>query len=263
MNEYLDFAIDFARTAGKIMQDNFHADKGISYKSDHTIVTKVDTQINQLLIQEVEASFPGHCVQGEENSQGTGRYVWVCDPVDGTAMYARGVPVAMFSLALVVDGTPVIGVAYDPFMEALYSAEQGKGAFCNGQKLQVNDLALGDQRVVANFDFYPFAEYDFGDVLRALDRQNYFVSLGSAVHACMCVASGDFAFSIFPGTTGKNYDIAAAKVIVEEAGGHVTALFGQEQRYDQDINGAIISNGRVHGELVEVIKQHLIRKNHP
>ena len=101
------------------------------------------------------------------------------------------------------------------------------------------------------------------DVLRALDRQNYFVSLGSAVHACMCVASGDFAFSIFPGTTGKNYDIAAAKVIVGEAGGRVTDLFGHEQRYDQDINGAIISNGRVHGELVEAMKRFLARKNHP
>ena len=60
----------------------------------------------------------------------------------------------------------------------------------------------------------------------------------------MCVAKGDFNLAIFPGTKHKNCDIAAAKVIVEEAGGKVTNLFGNEQRYDEDIKGAVISNGK-------------------
>ena len=76
----------------------------------------------------------------------------------------------------------------------------------------------------------------------------------------MCVANGDFNLAIFPGTEHKQYDIAAAKVIVEEAGGKVTDLFGNEQRYDEKINGAIISNGKVHSEVVSVIKQFLKNK---
>ena len=70
----------------------------------------------------------------------------------------------------------------------------------------------------------------------------------------MCVANGDFNLAIYPGTKHKNCDIAAVKVIVEEAGGKVTDLFGNEQRYDCDINGAIISNVIVHNEVVELMK---------
>lgn len=73
----------------------------------------------------------------------------------------------------------------------------------------------------------------------------------------MSVENGDFAIAIFPGTKHKNCDIAAAKVIVEEAGGKCTNLFGEEQRYDQDIKGAIISNNIVHQEVVETIKKYL------
>lgn len=57
-----------------------------------------------LLIDKVKEIFPEHCVDGEEEQFGYSDYVWVCDPVDGTAMYARHIPVAVFSLALVITG---------------------------------------------------------------------------------------------------------------------------------------------------------------
>ena len=68
---------------------------------------------------------------------------------------------------------------------------------------------------------------------------------------------GDFSLAIFPRTKHKNCDIAAVKVIVEEAGGKVTDLFGNEQRYDESINGAIISNKKVHDEVTKTIKKYL------
>ena len=77
----------------------------------------------------------------------------------------------------------------------------------------------------------------------------------------MCIAEGNFNLAIFPGTTHKNCDIAAVKIIVSEAGGIVTDLFGKEQKYDSDINGALISNGIVHDEVVELIKKYLVDKN--
>ena len=79
--------------------------------------------------------------------------------------------------------------------------------------------------------------------------------LGSTTHASVLVAQGDLVANIFPGTKGKNVDIATAKVIVEEAGGKVTDLFGNDQRYDRDIQGAILSNGVVHDEIVRVMKE--------
>lgn len=67
------------------------------------------------------------------------------------------------------------------------------------------------------------------------------------------MAGGRYEAAIFPGTKGKAVDVAAAKVIVEEAGGKVTDMFGNDQRYDQDIRGVIVSNGVVHNKIVSYL----------
>ncbi len=258
--EYLNFAKEIAYKAGEIMIKYFKGDNGASYKFDQTIVTKADTEINKYLIERVKATFPTHSVDGEEEQFGESNYVWVCDPVDGTAMYARHIPVAVFSLALVINGISTVGVVYDPFTENLYSAIKGNGAYKNNEKISVNDIELDDIRSVSNFDMWPKSDYNLYDLIKELGKKTYFVGIGSVIRACMCVANGDFNLAIFPGTKNKNFDIAAVKVIVEEAGGKVTDLFGNEQRYDKNINGAVISNGKVHSEVVAVIKQLLKNK---
>lgn len=257
--EYLDFAKEIAYEAGKIMLKYFNSKNISSYKGDKTIVTLADKEINTYLINRVKQKFPEHCVDGEEEQFGESNYVWVCDPVDGTAMYARHIPVAVFSLALVVDGESKVGVVYDVFTDTLYSAIKGEGAYKNGEKISVNNYELEDMRSVSNYDMWPEAEYKIYDIIKEIGNKTYFVSIGSVIRGAMCVASGEFNLAIFPGTKRKNCDIAAVKVIVEEAGGKVTNLFGEEQRYDKDINGAIISNGIVHEEVINIIKQILNR----
>ena len=252
---YLEFAKDIAKKAKDIMLKYFNEDNGSNYKCDNTIVTKADTEINEYLINRVKEVFPTHSVDGEEESFGNSEYVWVCDPVDGTAMYARHIPIAVFSLALVVSGTPIIGVVYDPFTDSLYTAIKGKGAYKNNTKIQVNDIEFNDMRSVSHYDMWSKSPYNIYDAIKELGNKTYMLSIGSIARACMCVANGDFNLAIFPGTKHKNCDIAAAKVIVEEAGGKVTDLFGNEQRYDSDINGAIISNGKVHDETLSIIKK--------
>lgn len=255
--EYLEFAKEIAYEAGNIMKKYFNEDNGASYKFDQTIVTKADTEINSLLINKVKEKYPSHSVDGEEEQFGKSEYVWVCDPVDGTAMYARHIPVAVFSLALVMNGVSTVGVVYDVFTDNLYTAIKGEGAYRNGTKISVNNIKLDDMKSVSQFDMWPEAEYNIYDSIKELGKQTYFVSIGSIIRASMCIANGDFNLAIFPGTKHKNCDIAAAKVIVEEAGGKVTDLFGNEQRYDQDINGAVISNSLVHSEAVTVIKNNV------
>ncbi len=255
MEEYLEFAKEIAKEAGRIMLKYFEEDNGSDYKNDNTIVTKADTEINHYLIDKVKEKYPSHSVDGEEAQFGKSDYVWVCDPVDGTAMYARHIPVAVFSLALVINGEPQLGVIYDPFTDSLYTATKGKGAFKNNCPIHVNNLDLDDMKSISNFDIWPDVEYDIFSVIKQLGQKTHFVGIGSVSRACMCVATGEFNLVIFPGTEHKNCDIAAAKIIVEEAGGKVTDLFGNEQRYDTDINGAIISNGIVHEEAVNAIKK--------
>ena len=262
MNEYenyLEFAKEIAKEAGKIMKKYFSRKDISSYKGDKTIVTLADKEINSYLIKRVKERFPTHSVDGEEEQFGKSEYVWVCDPVDGTAMYARSIPVAVFSLALVIDGIPMVGVIYDPFMDNTYTAIKGKGAYQNDEKINVNDYDLNDIETVCHCDMWSKAEYNICKVFEELRKKTSLNDIGSIARACVCVATGDYSLAIFTGTKHKNCDIAAVKVIVEEAGGIVTDLFGHEQRYDKSINGAIISNGKVHNEVVNTIKKYLIK----
>lgn len=258
--EYLEFAKEIANKAKEIMIRYFNVDDKSSYKEDDTIVTIADKEINDYLIKRVKEIYPEHSVDGEEKQFGESKMVWVCDPIDGTAMYARHIPVSVFSLALVVDGESVLGVVMDPSTDNIYSAVKGGGAYLNDKPIHVSDILLDDKRSVSNLDMWPEAEYNLFDPIKKLGEKTYFVGLGSVIRASMCVASGEFNLAIFPGTKHKNCDIAAAKVIIEEAGGKVTDLFGNDQRYDESINGAIMSNGVVHQEVVEAMKQYLNNK---
>lgn len=260
MKEYLEFAKEICYKAGKIMKQYFNENNGAYYKYDKTIVTKADKEINEYLIQRVKEKFPNHCVDGEEKQFGKSNYMWVCDPIDGTAMYARHIPIAVFSLALVIDGISQVGVVYDVFTDNIYSAVRGEGAYRNGNPIHVNDLDLTDMRSVANFDMWPNSDYNIYDAIKILGNKTYFVGIGSVIRASMCVANGDFTLAIFPGTKHKNCDIAAVKVIIEEAGGKVTNLFGKEQRYDEDIVGAVMSNGKIHDEVIMTLKETLKKK---
>lgn len=253
--EYLEFVKSVARSAGEIMLRYFSGDNGKRYKADRSVVTKADTEINSLLIEKVRHKYPGHRADGEEEQFGEGNMVWVCDPLDGTAVYTRHLPISVFSLALVDDGKPVVGVIYDPFTDSMYRACLGGGAFRNGEKISVNDYALDDSRGAANYDMWSGAPYDIYKLLVRLRDSTYFLSIGSVIRACACVAEGNLVMTVFPGTRHKNCDIAAAKVIVEEAGGKVTDILGNEQRYDGDINGAIVSNGKVHDEVVSMTRR--------
>ena len=157
---------------------------------------------------------------------------------------------------LVIDGQPEISVVYAPFTNQLYHAVCGGGAFMNDQPIRVNEKVL-ERGAVMNIDWWVSAEWDVMQVAHDLACKTgvYVLSPGSTTHAAMLVARGEYVASLFPGTRGKNVDMAAAKVIIEEAGGKVTDIFGKEQRYDRNIRGVVVSNGIVHDEIIEALKE--------
>lgn len=257
--QYLDFAKNIALEAGGIMRSYFGKELGIELKEDETIVTKVDKEINQLVIDRVHQQFPGHGIDGEEDSaEGEADDSWVCDPIDGTNPYAVTLAVSVFSIAFVKDGIPMVGVIYDPFADRMFWAVKGEGAFINGEPTRVSQEGFG-KGARLSYDQWATADYDVLTPLAKIAKETdtYMLSPGSTTHMAALVAQGDFVASVFPGTKGKNVDIAAAKVIVEEAGGKVTDIFGNEQRYDSDIKGAIVSNGIVHDEIVEQLGRYV------
>lgn len=261
MNEYKKFAEDFAIKAGQIMRQNFKLGMIKQWKSDNTPVTETDLKINSLLIDEIKNRFPGHSVKAEEfsNLASGSDYVWVCDPVDGTIPFSHGIPISTFSLALTKNGESILGVIYDPFQDRMYSAVKGNGAYLNNQKINVSksDQLFG---TAAEYEMFENANYGINKLQERLTNNGVkLMRLCSVVYASALVAAGELAFTIFPHTTA--HDAAAVKIIVEEAGGKVTDLFGQEQRYDADIKGFIASNGILHETLVSLCKELLIIKS--
>ncbi len=251
MNEYLEFAKKIANYAGSVMKEYFYKDQGVEYKDDRTPVTIADKKINEYLINEVKKTYPQHKVIGEELSlQNNSKYAWVCDPLDGTSMFTRGLPVSVFSLALVYDGSPIVGVVYDPFLDEMYTAIKGEGAYCNGKKITVNNKKLGELGCSIDYCMWNNAKYDTLEIVKEIRALAKICSCGSVAHACMLVASGKINAEIFPGTSHGNCDIAASKLIVEEAGGITSNFHGESQRYDQDIDGFVAANKEVHNELI-------------
>jgi fructose-1,6-bisphosphatase/inositol monophosphatase family enzyme len=255
--EQLIFATNLAKEAGEIMLKYFNSPiLKVKHKEDNTPVTIADKKINQLIIDNVIKKYPEHAVNGEEQStKNTAEYTWVCDPIDGTIPFIKQIPIATFSLALTRNGSPILGVMYDPFHNKMYTARKGFGAYCNDEKIMVSKKPLNIS--VINIESWQGGIRDVIPPLHkfATQTQMYHIHFPSVVYASMLVASGKIEAEVFPGGRGKNVDIAAAKIIIEEAGGKVTDLDGNEQRYDQDINGAIVSNGIVHNQIVKLLTQ--------
>lgn len=258
MEEYLNFACSIARYAGGEIRNNFLQLKNIGFKEDKTVVTEVDKKINHYLIEKVREVYPEHSVIGEEERDvHDSKYIWVCDPVDGTGMFTDGIPVSVFSLALVVDGEVQVGVVYDPHLDKMYTAIKGKGAYCNGERISVNKLHYGDLGYRVNYEMWNNAKFDTMMIARDMLDKARVSSIGSVARSCMAIASGAFSCDLFPGMEHGNCDIAASSLIVQEAGGCVTNFYGNEQRYDTDIEGAIISNGVSHEEILEKVKKYV------
>ncbi len=259
---YLPFAVDLAKKAGAIIRKNFTMGMKKEWKEDHSPLTVTDTTINQMVIDAVKKKFPDHGIIAEEGSNHNGEeYVWVCDPVDGTIPFSLGIPTCGFSIALVHSGVPILGVVYDPFSERFFVAEHGKGALLNSQNIKVSSHASLDGTFVGIEAWKDWRKVQSVDPAKlntiVSDRGAKVLRLGSFVYQCMLVAAGELVGVLFP--FRSPWDGAAVKIIVEEAGGKVTDLYGNEQRYDRPTNGLVVSNDKLHGELISIVSQAVIK----
>lgn len=241
-----------AAEAGKIMKKYYRIDQGVEIKSDSTPVTIADKAVNDLLIERVKAEFSDCGVLGEEESWNEDREkLWVCDPIDGTVGYILHIPTSAFSLAFVVDGVVKAAVAYNPWVDELYSAVIGEGAFRNDQPIHVSSKDWGEHVHIAQSSGGkdPFRDKE---LVEELSAQKIYInsSPGIVYHGCL-IADGSIEGRVFMYHTA--HDIAAVKLIIEEAGGKVTDIDGNEQRYDRKLNGALMSNGIIHEKILELV----------
>jgi fructose-1,6-bisphosphatase/inositol monophosphatase family enzyme len=253
-DDLLSFAKGVAHEAGGLILQYFDSsEKDVQIKADESPVTIADKLINQLVIDRVATSFPEHGVLAEEGSQNQDRkQLWVCDPIDGTKGFIQRIPTSLFSLAYVVDGRPEVAVVADPFQNKIFSAVRGKGAWVNDQPIKVTTYSELKGATVAIGVSYHELKIRMAFFDKLLDRGVNQLMVPGNVFRSSLVATGNIEAHIFPGKSA--HDVAAAKLIIEEAGGKVTDLYGKEQRYDGRIYGAIITNGsQLHNQLVELI----------
>lgn len=253
--EFVPRMAEIAREAGALLMKFFHHRVKIEYKGDADLVTEADRSSEKLILQRIRAYWPDHEVIGEEGArvETGGDYRWYVDPLDGTTNFAHGFPVFCVSLGLTFKGKRKAAVLYDPTREELFSAEFGKGAYLNGQKIEVSKTAKLAQSLVAtgfpshkrhknpNIYFYHQLTLRTHGVRRA----------GSAALDLACVACGRF--DGFWEFNLNAWDTTAGILIVEEAGGKVTGFQGQSLEItDRDV---MASNGLIHADLVNEFKE--------
>lgn len=257
MKKYLDFAKNLARESEKIALKYFSFETENTWKEDQTPLTKADTEINDLVIKRVNETFPNHSIYGEEKSckKDDSQYIWVCDPIDGTMPFSCGLPTFTFSIALVdqTNGQPIFGLINDPIMKNMYWAYKNGGAHRNNQKISVNKNTTLTNTYLNTDGSGKSIGFSSLPLFQSLSEQGCRVmKLLSVIYGGIQVANGKFIGTVFYGPHG--HDIAALKIITEEAGGKVTDLNGEERRYDENGLGCIASNKILHEEILKCVK---------
>ena len=247
------FAVDLAKAASETIRRDFAWRTETEKKVDGTDVTSTDKVVNAMIINAVNKEFPNHDIFGEEKSDMTRKssYVWVCDPLDGTTVFSKGIPTFSFALSLVINGTPNIGVIADS-SGRMYVGMLGKGSFLDGERLHVSKHDRLEKALIgiSSWKGEQISLIKMPEKLRSEGAG--FLDLGSIASMGALVSCGNMTASVHP--ADKPWESAALKVIVTEAGGRVTDLYGNEQRYDREIRGGIISNGLIHDELLRLVR---------
>jgi histidinol-phosphatase len=237
----LELALRLADAADEISLPRFRSGIAFETKPDLTPVTEADRAVETRLRELMTEARPGDACLGEEHGvSGEGGRRWILDPIDGTRNYARGVPVWATLVALEEDGAVRLGVVSAPALGRRWWAERGTGAFADGERIGVSSVERVEDAVLS------FAyENDVPEIAR---RAWHVRGLGDFwAHVLVAEGAVDGAVDAIG---IKEWDLAAAQVIVEEAGGRFSDFAG-ESRIDN--REAISSNGLLHDEILDAV----------
>jgi myo-inositol-1(or 4)-monophosphatase len=227
--------------------------------SQRDLVTAYDKACDALILAHLQATFPTDLFLTEESYQESQpidlSHTWVIDPIDGTTNFAHAFPQCAVSIAYVVDAQPVVGVVYNPITNELFTATKNGGAHLNGVPLQVSSVrALSHSLLATGFpnDQKTTSHDNMGYFLTFMEQCHGVRRLGSAAldlaYTAMGRLDGFWELRLSP------WDIAAAVLMITEAGGCVTGWQGQPLRLDQRKIDIIGSNGQpsLHQEIVAI-----------
>ena len=218
-----------AREAGKILRAGYNKKHQVDYKGVIDLVTEVDREAEEYLLEAILEKFPGHHILAEENGivEGDDDHIWYIDPLDGTVNYAHNIPIFCVSIGYAYKREMKLATVYDPMRDEMFSAERGKGARLNEQGIRVSIVhELEKSLLVTGFpyDMWNTPNDNLADFSRFTKLTQGVRRLGAAALDLCYVGAGRFE-GIWERSL-KPWDVAAGGLIAEESGAKVTNLNG-------------------------------------
>lgn len=255
----LNVMVAAARKAGRSLKRDFGEVENlqVSLKGPGNFVTAADNRAEDILRAELAKARPGYGFLGEEGGLKEGAdksHVWIVDPLDGTTNFLHGIPQFAISIGLEREGMIVAGVVYNPANEELFTAERGKGAFLNDQRLRVAARRrLADAVIACGLPHLgrpalPLFRQEFAGVQEKVAGLRRF---GAAALDLAWVAAGRL--DAYWERDLSPWDMAAGLLLVREAGGYATDLDGGDAPLAK--HGIIAGNEAIHKALLAVLKE--------
>ena len=269
LEEVLQVAIKASKNAGDIILGNSGGAEVANRKANsRDLLTLIDPLCEKTIKDTVLESFPEHDFLGEEDvSPGkeasaraldsklahSDRWLWIVDPIDGTTNFVHGMPLCMPSVAATYQGEVIVGVIYDCHRDELFTAIKDKGAFMNGERIQVGlQETIGDAVVaMGSPPAQESMEMSLKGIQALMPHVRTIRMLGSAAIMLAWVANGRL--TCYWEYDLSSWDIAAGALLVTEAGGKFTDLEGKD--YTLRTRKICASNGLVHDNVLRVLKE--------
>lgn len=259
MSKAKETAIKAAEAAGKLMIERLGAIGKIDYKGVANLVTDVDKASEAIIIEIIQKQFPDDQVLAEESGASEGKKTerrWLIDPIDGTTNFAHSYPFFCVSIALEERGKLVLGVVLNPVSKELFWAEVGGGAWLNDQPIKVSTIKhLGES--LLSTGFHPSVRYPDDPNMRL------FQHLTDSSHGVRRDGSAalDLCFVACGRTEGfwerklAPWDMGAGILIIQEAGGKVSNLSGNDLAIPLMSGNIVVSNSLIHSELINALAE--------
>jgi myo-inositol-1(or 4)-monophosphatase len=254
----INVMVKAARRAGRSLKRDLGEIENlqVSLKGPANFVSLADRRAEEMLYSDLAQARPGYGFIGEEGGTRAGddkTHTWIVDPLDGTTNFLHGIPHFAISIALQREDTLIAGLVYNPANDELYTAERGKGAFLNDQRLRVAGRRnLSDCVIACGLPHIGRGNHELSRA-EMTDLQNRVAGLrrfGAASLDMAFVAAGRL-----DGYWERNlqpWDMAAGQIIVREAGGIVSGIAGDDDPLKT--GNVVCGNEFVHAELVKILK---------
>jgi myo-inositol-1(or 4)-monophosphatase len=258
LQSFLDIATEAALAGGAVLQSCLGKLEDIQEKGrSGDLVTEADKGAEVAILEVIRRHFPDHGILAEESGKlgaAESAFLWAIDPLDGTTNYAHQYPFYATSIGLLIDGVPLVGVVFDVAHQNLFRAAKGLGATCNRRSIQVSTTQeLSKSLLVTGFayDRRETSDNNYAEFCRLTHLTQGVRRGGSAAIDLAYVACGRLDGYWERGLSP--WDLAAGVVLVEEAGGRVTAY--DESAFAIDSGRILATNGQIHRSLSQELVQ--------